>query len=147
MRSGTNGTIQSPLNPLSHNIDTKCRWTITVPSGHRIKLNFSAFDLGEIAGQDTCDGVDYVDVRDSYNDNDPPYGKFCGNKKPSTIYSVGPRIVVTFVSDGKKRLRGFSAKFEAISGGRLNLDISLRIAFYLTHWLNEGGQNLKLICA
>lgn len=133
MRSGTNGTIQSPLNPLSHNIDTKCRWTITVPSGHRIKLNFSVFQLGEIAGQDTCDGVDYVDVRDSYDDNDPPYGKFCGNKKPSTIYSVGPRIVVTFVSDGKKPLRRFSAKFEAISGGRLNLDISLGIAFYLTH--------------
>ena len=131
MRNGTNGTIRSPLNSSAPEINTKCRWTITVPSGHRIKLNFSVFHLGKTAGQDTCDGVDYVDVRDSYNENDPPYGKFCGNVKPSPIYSVGPRIVVTFVSDEKGFSRGFSATYEAISGGRLNLNLAVEIVFHL----------------
>ena len=116
--SGTSGTIQSPFFPSSYDINMKCRWTITVPSGHRIKLNFGEFHLGETGAQENCDEVDYVDVRDSYSENDPAYGKFCGNVRPAPIYSVGPRIVVTFVSDEERVFRGFSARFEAISGGK-----------------------------
>ncbi len=89
-----------------------------MPSGHRIKLSFRAFHLGEHEAED-CDKVDHVKVRDSYNENDPGYGTFCGNVAPSSIYSVGPKIEVTFVSDEERVFQGFSARFESISGGKL----------------------------
>ncbi|XP_078352602.1 dorsal-ventral patterning tolloid-like protein 1 [Oculina patagonica] len=114
--SGSSGTIYSPLFPTPYHVNMKCRWTITVPSGHRIKLSFRAFHLGEHEAED-CDKVDHVKVRDSYNENDPGYGTFCGNVAPSSIYSVGPKIEVTFVSDEERVFQGFSARFESISGG------------------------------
>lgn len=90
-----------------------------MPSGHRIKLSFGVFRLGAPGAQEDCDKVDHVKVRDSYNENDPGYGTFCGNVAPSTIYSVGPKIEVTFVSDEERVFQGFSARFESISGGKI----------------------------
>jgi len=99
----------------------KCRWTITVPSGHRIRLSFQHFYLGSGALQN-CEKVNHVEVRDSYNKNDPAYGTFCGNVTPSPIYSVGPKMVVTFMLYGKRSrvFYGFSATYDAVSGGRLS---------------------------
>jgi len=102
----------------------KCRWTITVPSGHRIKFTFEAFHLGS-KGLDNCEKVDHVKVRDSYNENDPAYGTFCGNVAPAPIYSVGPKMEVTFVSDEERVFQGFSARFDAISGGVCTRDHSI----------------------
>lgn len=115
--SGTNGTINSPLFP---SLYMKCRWKITVPSGHRIKLSFSVFHLGATGAQKDCEKVDHVMVRDGYNENDPAYGTFCGNVAPSPIFSVGPKIEITFVSDQERVFQGFSARFESISGGELS---------------------------
>ena len=91
-----------------------------MPSGHRIKLSFSVFHLGAGAteAQADCDKGDHVKVRDGNNGNDPAVGIFCGNEVPSPIYSVGPKIEITFVSNGDKVLRAFSARFESISGGK-----------------------------
>jgi len=112
--SGTSGTINSPLLP-THNLE--CRWSITVPSGHRIKLSFSVFHLGAIEAQADCEKVDHIKVRDGNNVNDPNFGTFCGNVAPSPIYSVGPKIEITFVSNEDRILQGFSARFESISEG------------------------------
>jgi len=70
-----------------------------VPSGHRIKLSFSVFHLGAIEAQADCEKVDHIKVRDGNNVNDPNFGTFCGNVAPSPIYSVGPKIEITFVSN------------------------------------------------
>ena len=91
-----------------------------MPSGHRIKLSFRAFQLGAHGAQEDCDKVDHVTVRDSSNKNDPAYGTFCGNVAPSSIYTVGPKIEVTFVSDEEKVFQGFSAGYESISGGKFS---------------------------
>ena len=72
-----------------------------MPRGHRIKLSFRDFHLGQGA-MDNCDEVDCVEVRDSVNDDDPAYWTLCGNLPPSPIYSVGPKMVVTFTSYKKK---------------------------------------------
>lgn len=114
--SGTSGTINSPLL-LAHNLE--CRWTITVPSGHRIKLSFSFFHLGEIEAQADCEKVDHVKVQDGNDGNDPVLGTFCGYVAPSPLFSVGPKIEITFASNGDRVLQGFSARFESISGGKL----------------------------
>ena len=96
----------------------QCRWTIKVPEGHRVKLSFQAFHLG-LKGVDNCDKVDHVEVRDSFDKNNPSYGTFCGNVAPPPIHTVGPRIVVTFVSVEEKVFQGFEARFDAISGGKI----------------------------
>lgn len=90
-----------------------------MPSGHRIKLSFSAFHLGVIEAQLNCEKVDHVKVHDGNNGNDPALGTFCGNVAPSPIYSVGPKIEITFVSNEHRILQGFSARFESISEGKL----------------------------
>lgn len=90
-----------------------------MPSGHRIKLSFPEFFLGVHGAQKDCDKVDHLTVRDSYNENDPTYGTFCGNVAPSSIYSVGPKIEVTFVSDEENVFQGFSARYESISRGNI----------------------------
>ena len=113
--SSTSGTINTPLLS-THNLE--CHWTITVPSGHRIKLSFSIFHLGATEAQADCEKVDHVKVRDGKG-NDPALGTFCGNVAPSPMYSVGPMIEITFVSNEDKVLQGFSARFESISGGKL----------------------------
>ena len=90
-----------------------------MPMGNRIKLSFQIFDLGATAtGQENCDKVDHVEVRDSFNDDDPGYGTFCGDVAPAPIYSVGPKMVVTFVSDQETIFQGFEARFDAITGGK-----------------------------
>ena len=73
--SGTSGTLNTPLLS-THNLE--CHWTITVPSGHRIKLSFSVFHLGATEAQADCEKVDRVKVRDGKG-NDPALGTFCGN--------------------------------------------------------------------
>ena len=62
--------------------------------------------------------MDHVKVRDGKG-SDPALGTFCGNVAPSPIYSVGPKIEITFVSNEVQVLQGFSARFESISGGKL----------------------------
>ena len=114
--SGNSGTINSPLLPTNN---LECHWTITVPSGHRIKLSFSVFHLGAIEAQTDCEKVDHVKVRDGNHGNDPAFGTFCGNVAPSPIYTVGPKIEITFVSNEHIILQGFSARFESISEGKL----------------------------
>ena len=116
--SGTSGRLFSPLFPLDFGVKIQCRWTIKVPEGHRIKLSFQAFHLG-LKGLDNCDKVDRVEVRDSFDKNNPSYGIFCGNVVPPTIYTVGPRILVTFVSDRERVFQGFEARFDATPEGRI----------------------------
>ena len=62
--------------------------------------------------------MDHVTVRDGNNRNDPALGTFCGKVSPSPIYSVGPKIEITFVSNEDQVLQGFSARFESISRGK-----------------------------
>ena len=115
--SGASGRFDSPLFPLDYHINMKCRWIITVPSGHRIKISFQTFYLGS-KRPGNCDKVDHVEVRDSFTENDPGYGIFCGNDAPPPIYSVGPKILVTFISDEERF--GFAARFAAISDGKVS---------------------------
>ena len=121
----------------------KCRWTITVPSGHRIKFTFEAFHLGS-KGLDNCEKVDHVKVRDSYNENDPAYGTFCGNVAPAPIYSVGPKMEVTFVSDEERVFQGFSARFDAISGGKNSYSETSAHSILVRAWSLSGGDNFLL---
>ena len=118
--NGLTGRLSSRWFPSEYRINMKCRWIITVPTGNRIKLSFQIFDLGATAtGQENCDKVDHVEIRDSFNDADPGYGTFCGDVAPAPIYSVGPKMVVTFVSDQETIFQGFEARFDAITGGKL----------------------------
>lgn len=119
MLSGSSGRFQSPFFPLDYHINMKCRWIITVPSGHRIKISFQAFYLGS-KRLGNCDKVGHVEVRDSFIENDPGYGIFCGNVAPPPIYSVGPKILVTFISDEERVFPGFAARFDAISNGKVS---------------------------
>ncbi|XP_068690309.1 tolloid-like protein 2 isoform X1 [Montipora capricornis] len=136
--NGLTGRLSSSWFPSEYRINMKCRWIITVPTGNRIKLSFQIFDLGATAtGQENCDKVDHVEIRDSFNDADPGYGTFCGDEAPAPIYSVGPKMVVTFVSDQETIFQGFEARFDAITGG-VCTDNNRFIQLNLTH--NSTGR-------
>ena len=61
-----------------------------------------------------------MEVRDSFIENDPGYRIFCGNVAPPPMYSVGPKILVTFISDEERVFPGFAARFDAISNGKVS---------------------------
>ena len=74
-----------------------------MPRGHRIKFSFLAFHLGSRL-MENCKNGDRIELSDSLNVDDPTYGTFCGNVAPLPIYSVGPRMVITFLSFKKRAL-------------------------------------------
>ena len=133
--SGTSGRLFSPLFPLNYGVKIQCRWTIKVPEGHRIKLSFQAFHLG-LESVDNCDKVDRVEVRDSFDKNNPSYGIFCGNVVPPPINTVGPRMLVTFVSDEERVFQGFEARFNATSEGRIFTIMMMMIIIIITRMIN-----------
>ena len=101
----------------SHQTSMKCRWIITVPSGYRIKLSFQSFNLGP-AAQQNCENTNHLMVRDSNNQDDPGFRKVCGDVVPSPFYSVGTRMMISFLSNNGTFLKAFEARFDAISEGK-----------------------------
>ncbi|XP_074610724.1 tolloid-like protein 2 [Acropora palmata] len=100
----------------SHQTSMKCRWIITVPSGYRIKLSFQSFYLGPMT-QENCENTNHLMVRDSINQGDPGFGKWCGDVVPSPFYSVGTKMMISFLSNNGTFLKAFEARFDAISEG------------------------------
>ncbi|KAL1454456.1 hypothetical protein WDU94_010709 [Cyamophila willieti] len=82
------GVLSSPLYPSPYPAQRQCVWTISVPMGQQIRLNFTAFGL-EPTSLPNCAYVDYLEIRDGGYESSPLRGKYCGTGYP-----------VEFVSDG-----------------------------------------------
>ena len=102
------GQLKSPGFPNNYPNNKICYWTITVPFGFSVTLDFETFEVSQNAPP--CQ-YDYVEIRDGGNLTSKILGKFCGNTLPGSIRSTGNQLFVTFHSSASYSRKGFSASF------------------------------------
>ncbi|XP_050448327.1 tolloid-like protein 2 isoform X1 [Cataglyphis hispanica] len=113
------GVFGSPNNSPSTDGD-RCEWRITATHGERIVLNITFLD---ILKSNFCRS-DYLEIRDGYWYKSRVLGRYCGSgKMHEPIVSSGSRMLVTYVTSSKLNShRGFTASYEAVCGGDVELD-------------------------
>jgi len=104
------GIIKSPNYPDNYPHQEDLTIPIEVPSGSKIKLSFTTFD---IENETSCN-FDYVKVVDS--DGITELAKLCGSNIPSPIISSGNKLLVVFHSDGSVNKKGFEASWKISTG-------------------------------
>ncbi|KAK0168286.1 hypothetical protein PV327_002110 [Microctonus hyperodae] len=116
------GSFGSPTHPNSSPTgeNERCEWRITATHGERIVLNVTSLDIFK---SDYC-RADYIEIRDGYWHKSPVLGRYCGSGKiHEPIVSTGSRMLVTYVSTSQESgYRGFTANYEAVCGGDVELD-------------------------
>uniref|UniRef100_A0A8D0G5U0 Ovochymase 2 n=1 Tax=Sphenodon punctatus TaxID=8508 RepID=A0A8D0G5U0_SPHPU len=103
-----------------------CVWTLLVPEGMHILLNFSHFDVEP----DTFCDYDSLSV---YSKDDRLVGKFCGADPPVPILVGSNTVRLKFVSDNKKSGAGFSMTYRALTPATLPGKCCLRAVLYKTY--------------
>ncbi|KAK4882987.1 hypothetical protein RN001_006306 [Aquatica leii] len=97
----------------------KCEWRITATHGERIILNITELDIPKSPDCRT----DYIEIRDGYWYKSDLLGKYCGSGKiTDSIVSTGSRMLVSYISKNPSGHKGFSANYEAVCGGELNIE-------------------------
>ena len=104
--------------------NTNIEWTIVVPAGQVVRLDFFTFDTeGCCDYNDDWDYYDYdtfyydylnddgdiVSVFDGCTATDPSLGSFHGTDLPPLVISSGNVLHITFTTDGLLARPGFSA--------------------------------------
>ncbi|XP_034943059.1 tolloid-like protein 2 [Chelonus insularis] len=116
------GSFGSPTHPNSSpSVEgERCEWRITATHGEKIVLNITSLDIYK---SDYCK-ADYLEIRDGYWHKSPVLGRFCGSGKiHEPIISTGSRMLVTYIRTSQESgYRGFTANYEAVCGGDINLD-------------------------
>jgi hypothetical protein len=102
------GQLKSPKFPNNYPNDKICYWTITVPFGFSVTLNFEIFEVS--INPPPCQ-YDYVEIRDGGDQTSELLGRFCGKTLPGSITSTGNQLFVKFHSDLSTSRKGFSASF------------------------------------
>ncbi|KAK6490308.1 cubilin [Huso huso] len=115
--SDPSGYITSPNYPNNYPQNVDCSWTITVPNGEAVQLDFEGDFY--IEPTDSC-SYDYLELRDGATPNAPLIAKICGEEHPSTQKSTGSVMYLRFRTDSSVTHKGFKAKYSiATCGGRL----------------------------
>lgn len=110
------GNFSSPQYPHSYPNNIKCRWTIQLPLGYRIKVFFLDLDLeGRNSLTDGCD-YDHLAVFDGGTEKASLLGKWCGREMLSPIISSRNNLLLVLHTDRNIANRGFSV---AYFGGKL----------------------------
>ncbi|KAG8221973.1 hypothetical protein J437_LFUL014476, partial [Ladona fulva] len=98
----------------------RCEWRITATHGERIVLNITELDLFK---SENCRS-DYLEIRDGYWHKSAVIGRFCGSGRiHEPIVSTGSRMLVTYITSNRQNgHRGFTASYEAVCGGELEME-------------------------
>ncbi|XP_058456836.1 cubilin homolog [Malaya genurostris] len=107
--TGFGGVIESPNFPNKYPSSADCLWTISVPSGNKIDVEFSHFELEngmifEKNNSHVCH-FDYVEISEP-NDDRSINQKYCNNM-PTKLTSKGSTINVGFRTDNSGENVGF----------------------------------------
>ncbi|ETE72753.1 NADH-cytochrome b5 reductase 2, partial [Ophiophagus hannah] len=106
--SGSEGKLVFPEFPKPFYQDNQlCIWTLSVPEGRHIVLNFSHFDVEPDAFCD-YDSLSVISMDDRL------IGKLCGMNLPLPILIGSNSVRLKFVSDNKEEGTGFSMTYRAI---------------------------------
>jgi cubilin len=109
--SNSSRIISSPNYPNTPPRHIECKWTITVPSGENIRIDFlERFDFTE---QGYCD-LEYLEVKDGLKADS---ARFC-EKKPDTMYSRGNYLNLKYFTDLADPGNGFKVNVSiGVCGG------------------------------
>ncbi|KAL6457096.1 hypothetical protein MHYP_G00340590, partial [Metynnis hypsauchen] len=86
-----NGTIFSPGHPAEYPNFQDCVWSVRVPPGNGIYINFTVLSTEPI--------YDYITVWDGPDQSSPQIGQFSGNTALESVYSTSNQILIKFHSD------------------------------------------------
>ena len=106
------GVIQSPGTP-EYLSNKNCEWTITVPDGQQIELNFKYFELEH---NNVCK-FDGLEIRNGANNYSPLIGLFCGDIMPDPIKSFSNQLYIKFYSDSSRNEKGFQLEWDGTATG------------------------------
>ncbi|XP_070174131.1 cubilin-like [Littorina saxatilis] len=112
------GIITSPDYPNNYPHNRNCTWTISVPTGQQIRLNFTQFSLEQ---HFSCN-YDYLEIRNGGFDTSPLVGRFCGSLLRNSalqapIVSHSNRLWLRFKSDGSSSSSGFQLTYDGTATG------------------------------
>uniref|UniRef100_UPI00398F64EE cubilin n=1 Tax=Pristiophorus japonicus TaxID=55135 RepID=UPI00398F64EE len=114
------GYIASMSYPNNYPENIDCIWTITVPNGEAVQLDFD--DLFYIETHPACK-YDYLELHDGATSNAPLIGRFCGSARPSRQKSTGTVMYVRFRTDTHLNHAGFKVKYSiAVCGGMVSAE-------------------------
>ncbi|KAM7420375.1 hypothetical protein PAMA_014883 [Pampus argenteus] len=86
-----NGTIYSPGHPAEYPHFQDCMWSVRVPPGYGIYINFSVINTEPI--------YDYITVWDGPDQSSPQIGQFSGNSVQEGVSTTANQILIKFHSD------------------------------------------------
>ncbi|XP_017289814.1 cubilin [Kryptolebias marmoratus] len=104
--TGTGGTISSMGYPGTYSNKARCQWTIEVPAGKLVCLQFHNFSLEE---SQLC-----VNDKVSLTDNLGSLGTYCSHTPPNDVVSDGSMLHISFSSNDKVVDTGFTATWKAV---------------------------------
>ncbi|KAG5839829.1 hypothetical protein ANANG_G00209200 [Anguilla anguilla] len=108
LRAGLGGLIRNPEHPgRSYENNEMCLWSINVPPGKSILLQFLEFDVEN----DTHCSSDQLAV---FAGTDRLIGRFCGSRLPSPVRVDSSRVTLRFLSDFSVSGAGFAVRFDAV---------------------------------
>ncbi|XP_058123035.1 cubilin homolog [Anopheles ziemanni] len=114
--TGYGGFIESPNFPNEYSSLMDCRWTITVPPGNRINLEFSHFDFESIGQSQTAQNssqrcpFDYLELQEMGTGDLPITRRYCAGK-PKPMVSLGRTLDLIFHTDSSGEQMGFRAEW------------------------------------
>ncbi|TSK20132.1 CUB and sushi domain-containing protein 3 [Bagarius yarrelli] len=89
--TASEGTIYSPGHPDDYPNLKDCTWTIRVPPGNGISINFTVLNTEPI--------YDYITVWDGPDQTSPQLGQFSGSSVQDAVSSTSNHILLKFHSD------------------------------------------------
>lgn len=92
-----------------NNLD--CIWTVVVPRGDTISLEFQFFKLESSVN---CEN-DFVAIYDGASDKSPLVNKYCGSDKPADYKSKKNVASVRIKTNEKKTMNGFVVLYRRIT--------------------------------
>ncbi|XP_033761795.1 cubilin-like [Pecten maximus] len=105
--TGINGSLTSPGYPGNYTERHSCRWLITVPGRRVVRATFTDLNL---IGSPDCNR-DSVAVYNGNSDQQPIFGRYCGNETPAPLVASGNVMLVKFTTDGIGSAPGFRLTF------------------------------------
>ncbi|XP_053323004.1 cubilin [Spea bombifrons] len=112
--SNTTGYVTSPNYPNNYPQNADCTWTIIVPNGEAVQLNF--LDRFHIESSDSCSS-NYLELRDGADSSARLLAKLCGSDLPVTYKSLGTTMYLRFRTDGSPARTGFNAMYSIATCG------------------------------
>jgi len=95
------GELATPRWPLHYAADLHCTWRLSAPARHRVRLQFTQFELDTHELGHCTDQLDHVRILDGGTMSSPVIGFYCARQMDGelTVLSTGRDMMVTFSSD------------------------------------------------